>query len=125
MLKTEVLPKIDLVVKSLGENIQYDFVVHPNGNPKEIILKIEGARLISAKGKEIKILTCFGEVIHNNLLAYQNIGNFRKEVECSFKQIAEDKISFEVGKYDKTKKLIIDPIVFGSPHYSLKIYSPS
>jgi hypothetical protein len=111
---SEALPKIDLVVESSEENAQYDFVVHPNGNPKEIILKIEGAKLISAKGKEIKILTRFGEVIHNNLLAYQNIGSFRKEVECSFKQVAEDKVSFEVGEYDKTRKLIIDPTVLCS-----------
>lgn len=111
---SEVLPKIDLVVKSFEENTQYDFVVHPNGNPGKIILSIEGAKLISVKDKEIRILTRFGEVIHSNLLAYQNTGNLRKEVECNFKQLSENKISFEVGKYDRTKELIIDPTVLCS-----------
>lgn len=111
---SEALPKIDLVVKSSEENIQYDFIVHPNGNPKEIILNIEGAKLISANGKELKIQTRFGEVIHSNLLAYQNDGNLRKEIKCSFKQISEHQVTFEIGEYDKTKELIIDPTVLCS-----------
>ncbi len=111
---SNVLKGIDLSVKSFGEDIQYDFIVHPNGNPQDIIFSIEGAQIIGVGSKEIKLKTRFGEVIHSNLYAYQNDGTSKKEVECSFKRISDGKVSFQIGDYDKTKELIIDPVVMCS-----------
>ncbi len=109
-----IYPNIDFKIKFQDNNPRYDFIVKPGGNPNNIIIKFDGAKDVQTDGKSIRFFTRFGEIINGNLFAFQNENEIPAEVQCKFKQVGENRFSFEIGKYDETKDLIIDPIVMMS-----------
>ncbi len=107
----DLLPKIDAVL-SYSDNLRYDFIVHPGGNPELIRFTIEGAKAEIVNSKAIKIHTTFGEVKHNNLFVYQKIEGKISKIPANFKKIDDNVFGFDIKSYDQNHDLIIDPTVF-------------
>lgn len=84
---------------------KYEYHVAAGGRPNEIQFSIAGAKeiYIDKKGNLV-IETSLGKIIEDAPYAYQ--GN--KEIECKWK-INNGIISYEIGDYDKSKALVIDP----------------
>lgn len=110
----EIYSKIDLALKFQDDVPRYDFIVKPGGDVNQIKISFDGADVVGTDGKNIRLLTRFGELINGNLLAYQMENGVLTEVECKFVQISSNQFFLEVGEYDKSKELIIDPIVMQS-----------
>ena len=119
---------IDLEVYGVEKQIEYDWVVKPGGNPAVIEFEYKGiksTRIDSAGNLVIK--TRFGELVHKKPVSYQvckkqseggdeGVGlrafpGERKDIDVRFKKIAENSYGFAVGAYDKSRSLIIDPLV--------------
>ena len=103
---------IDLKVYGIEKQIEYDWIVKPDGEPGRIRFQyknVKGAR-IDGVG-DLIIETRFGELIHKRPIGYQESTKGRIEVEVKFKKIGKNTFGFEVGKYDKNHELIIDPMV--------------
>ena len=102
--------------------VQYDFVVEPNANPNQVEWEIDGAESVEIDEKgDLLIKTEFGEIRQQKPFTYQEATNgLKQEVESRF-VIKETKsairnpqsaiVKFEVGNYDRTKTLTIDPSV--------------
>jgi hypothetical protein len=56
----------------------------------------------------IIITTEFGKIIHKRPSAYQRKSN---KIDVRFKKLSKNSYTFNIGKYNKTEKLIIDPLV--------------
>ncbi|MCX7908318.1 MAG: SBBP repeat-containing protein [Ignavibacteria bacterium] len=110
---SNILPGIDLVL-TCNEQPRYDFVVHPNANPENIKIKIEGAEILKCNSDEIVLVTSLGEIIHRNLFVYQDENQKISRVDASFKKINKNTFTFEIGNYDKQKELIVDPLVLST-----------
>ena len=96
-------------------SIRYDYVVQPGAEVKNIKMNFEGTDKISVNGSdELVILTQFGEVKQIGLKAYQKNNEQKQNVNSRFIQDTDGKISFDVGIYDKTKPLIIDPLLYST-----------
>ncbi len=108
-----ILPNIDMIL-TFSTELRYDFVVHARGNPESIKIKLEGAKIFQCKKNEITFKNELGEIIHRNLFVYQNNENKKSKIDASFKYIDENTFGFEVKNYDKTKDLIIDPLVLST-----------
>jgi hypothetical protein len=93
--------------------LRYDIILQPGANVNNVKLKFEGQYdlKINQTG-ELSIFTSLGEINHGKIFAYQVNGSQRKTIECKFKSISNESVGFEVGKYDATKPLIIDPLVY-------------
>ncbi len=110
----DIYEGIDLKIMTDNGFPRYDFIVSPGADPELIELIIEGSDKIANAGeKGIAINTRFGKLYNGKLLAFQKIDNETKTIDCSF-NIVGNKINFAIGDYDKTKELIIDPVVFAS-----------
>lgn len=98
---------IDLKWYSKADELEYDFIVQPGGNPDLIKMEFAGAEtlVVNASG-ELVIKTPLGNITEKAPHVYQD----GKSVPSAWK-INGTTISFEIGTYDKTKKLIIDPVV--------------
>ncbi len=107
----DLLPKIDAVL-SYSDNLRYDFIVHPGGNPEHIRFTIEGAQAEIVNSKIIKIHTIFGEITHNNLFVYQKINGKIFKISATFNKVDDNVFGFDVESYDQNQDLIIDPTVF-------------
>ena len=101
---------------------EYDFIVKPNANHNQIALEIEGANGVRVKENgDLEIETAAGTITQRKPFTYQgSTENFKHEIQSSYKiqttnngQRTTDKflVKFEVGNYDSTKPLVIDPSV--------------
>jgi len=112
VLYTDIYKNIDLKVYGIEKKIEYDWKVKPGGNPAEICFRYENVKgtHIDAEGN-LLIETGFGELTHKQPVAYQGNDAERVTVDARFRKIAENTYGFEVGEYDKSRELIIDPVV--------------
>jgi len=108
-------------------NFKYNFIVHPGGDPNDIQLKFDGANNTSlTKEGHITIETAYGNIDESIPLSYQlNKNNQQQEIATTFRTLSTDNqqpsnvFGINVGDYDKTKLLVIDPVpwttYFGGP----------
>lgn len=98
-----------------SQNLKYDFIVRPNGNPAAIITTYQGLDGISIKEGQLILQTSVGNVLEMQPYSYQIINGIKKEVPSKF-SLKNGKVSFEFPKgYDKSVDLVIDPtIIFAS-----------
>ena len=107
IISHNVYPNIDWVIYMKGDDLKYDFIVHPGGNPNDIKLEtkwVEDLKLNSSGDLVLK--NRMGEVIENQPVSFQE----GKEIKTAF-GLNENEISFIIGEYDVTKDITIDPLV--------------
>ena len=106
-----VYPGVDLKYYGRGHQLEYDFDVAPNSNPASIVLNIEGSSKITTSANGSLVLeTAAGEVRWAKPVAYQERAGDRKLVSASY-QVRGNLVSFKLGKYDRSKQLVIDPVL--------------
>lgn len=94
---------------------RYDLIVNPGADPSQIQIEFKGAdRVISRSGTEIVLKTSMGDLSIGGLFAYQQYGNRKNQVAANFSVDASGKVGFRLGTYDRTRPLVIDPIVYSS-----------
>lgn len=94
--------------------LKYDFIVMPQANPNEICMVINGADDLTLKNGKLVIETAFGRVTKDAPVVYQqNDNGSHTPVECRY-QLKKNRLSFVLGKYDPSRKLIIDPTLIFS-----------
>lgn len=97
-----------------GSNPRYDFVVDPKANPSLIQFKLKGATNVVANHGNLSFSTQLGTMSHGKLFAYQWINNQKIQVLADFEVAKSGQVSFKLGKYDSSKELVIDPVVYGT-----------
>jgi hypothetical protein len=116
---------VDAVFYGNGQQLEYDFLVAPNADPNQIRLKfagLKGAKIDKETG-DLLLETDGGTLRQKAPVVYQNIGGERKKIAASYLLATDDgqrttdkiAVSFKLGEYDKSKELVIDPILaYGS-----------
>jgi len=109
-----VYPGIDLVYYgngSAGGQLEYDFIVAPGADANAIALDVRAVRelplRIDATGGLV-IPAKGGEVRFNKPTIYQPGAN-SSAVRGSFRLDAQNRVRFELGPYDHSRPLVIDP----------------
>ena len=104
-----VYPKTDLVFYGNGNQLEYDLVIQPGGDPRRIQFDIAGARSIRvADNGDLVLSAGVDEVRWKRPSIYQSTGGARATVEGAF-QVSGNRVSFRVGPYDRSLPLVIDP----------------
>jgi hypothetical protein len=126
VLYKDLYKNIDLKVYGIEKQIEYDWIVKPGGNPGDICFQyknVKGTR-IDEKGN-LLIETDFGELMHKRPVSYQWIGmgcgawsmEEKRDIDVQFKKIAKNTYGFDVGAYDRSRELVIDPVVLAYSTY--------
>ena len=105
---------IDLVFYSHGNDLEYDFVVAPGADPKQIQLAFEGADRMRIDGKsgDLLLTTARGsELRHIRPRVYQQVGDRKIEVAGGYQLLDHRQAAFALGAYDRQCPLVIDPTV--------------
>jgi len=111
----DIVEGIDIRYYFENESIRYDFIIEPITNIDEFEFEIEGDNGIRTNDKgELIIKTSFGEVIHGKIYAYQFVEGVRNEAICKFEKTLLRKIRISLDDYDKSRELIIDPLVYST-----------
>ena len=108
----DVYPGIDLVYHGNQGRLEYDFEVAPGAQPTRVALEFEGglSRHIDAGGN-LKLSLPGGDVTVHAPRAYQKVGSTEQPVRSGFKLQSNGDVGFEVGTYDPSRTLVIDPLL--------------
>ncbi len=102
---------INLHVYSKGQHLKYDWIISPGINPKQIKVKIKGADNLKLKDNNLVIQTSVGDLVEMKPYAFQKVNEENKEVKCFF-VLKNNVLSYVFPDgYDKSKELIIDPVL--------------
>ena len=113
----QVYPGIDLVYYGNQGQLEYDFVVAPGGDPARVRLGFEGARKMRVDRQgDLLLETTSGPVRWQKPVVYQETEGVRTRIEGNYLLRSGHQASFEVGDYDPTKPLIIDPTLVYSTY---------
>ncbi|MBT3434972.1 MAG: HYR domain-containing protein [Nitrospinaceae bacterium] len=113
----DVYPGIDLIYYGNQRKLEFDFIVSPGADPERIRLKFKGAKKISLNSARDLILSPpGGEVVQKAPVIYQQINGERKSISGKFILGAQNEVSFQVASYDKSKPLVIDPVLIYSTY---------
>ncbi|HYI12644.1 MAG TPA: SBBP repeat-containing protein [Thermoanaerobaculia bacterium] len=108
----DVWPGIDLVWHGMQNALEYDFIVAPGVDPSDIRLKVDGAQRLrlDASGNLIAE-TAAGDVVQHAPKLYQDGSEGRIPVVGRYVLRGRREVGFEIGAYDATRTLVIDPIL--------------
>ena len=108
----EVYPGVDLIYYGNQGKLEYDFVVAPGADPKVIRFRFESLHSppeISSEG-HLVLASEDVDLWLQRPLIYQKIGGDRYTIAGRYSLRKDNSVGFELGLYDSSKTLIIDPI---------------
>lgn len=108
----EVYPGIDVVYYGTRGQLEYDFVVRPGASPQSIALRFDGAKRIDIDAKGDLVLKTAAQVIRNHKpRIYQVVDGREHVIAGGYVRRDGSQIGFDVGPYDATRPLVIDPVL--------------
>ncbi|MEJ7623186.1 MAG: SBBP repeat-containing protein [Pyrinomonadaceae bacterium] len=114
----EVYPGIDLVYYGNQRELEYDFVVAPNADPAVVAWSVaadhkpnidDAGRLVLQLGES--------QVYMNKPVVYQHTNGGRMDIDAGYvladapDEDGMSQITFDIGEYDRSQTLVIDPVV--------------
>src|SRR5260370_16434293 len=101
------------------QQLEYDFIVAPNADYKQIKLNFKGAKRVEIEKTtgDLLLHTRLGTMRQHQPLVYQELGGERQEIASRYARRGEQ-FRFEVGKYESTLPLVIDPTLASSTSMS-------
>lgn len=103
---------IDLAYYGNGNQLEYDLTVNPGADPRSIRLRVDGGRL-DRNGDLVSALT------QKRPVAYQTgVDGSRHLVASRYRRNADGSYGFELGAYDHTRALVIDPVLVVSQYFA-------
>ncbi|MCI0460726.1 MAG: SBBP repeat-containing protein, partial [Gemmataceae bacterium] len=114
----DVYPGIDLQYYGNAEGrLEYDFVVAPGSDPSVVALAVEGADSLELDGGgDLLIHTATGTLRQHAPVVYQEGAAGRETVAAGF-ALRGGEVGFNLGAYDRTKPLVIDPVLGYSTYF--------
>ena len=108
----DVYPGIDLVYYGNQGRLEYDFEVAPGADPAPLTLHFQGTEPLALDSSGALLLkTAGGDVNFEAPRVYQQVGNAHKSVAGRFVLRGKNQAGFELGAYDRSKTLVIDPVL--------------
>ncbi|HTC55758.1 MAG TPA: SBBP repeat-containing protein [Candidatus Sulfotelmatobacter sp.] len=113
-----VYPGIDLIFYGNQGHLEYDFRVSPGADPSRAELQFDGASKLELSGGDL-ILTGKddGGLRLHAPQVYQRDGDRREPVPGRFVLRAANRVAFEIGAYDHSRELVIDPVLNFSTYF--------
>src|SRR3984885_3228500 len=110
----DIYPGIDLAYHgaSLGQDkFEFDFLVNPGVNPENVKLEFPGLKnLHTTATGDLVLPSAAGDLRLHRPVAYQETNGIRQAVDARF-VVHENRVSFSLGNYDRSRQLVIDPTV--------------
>ncbi|MFT3701806.1 MAG: PKD domain-containing protein [Agriterribacter sp.] len=104
-----VYPHIDVRYYAQGDQLKYDIIVYPGGDPSKIVMKYDGPDNLQIKNQQLYIKTTVGDVVELSPYSYQldNVG--KNEINVKYALEGKNSIKFKIKNYNAAQTLVIDP----------------
>jgi hypothetical protein len=112
-----VYPGIDMVYYGNQRQLEYDFVVAPGADPRRVALGFDGVDALKVDaGGDLVLSTAGGEIRQHKPVVYQEVDGARREVAGNYVLKGASEVGFDVGEYDTSRPLVIDPVLVYSTY---------
>ncbi len=111
---SNLYPGVDMIYYGNQRDLEYDFKVAPGADPALIKVSYEAASgrapvRVDADG-DLIIDTIAGQIRQRKPFAYQEVDGAKKQIAARY-VLKGSFVTFNLGAYDKSKPLIIDPVL--------------
>jgi hypothetical protein len=114
----EVWPGVDMLWHGNNRQPEYDFIVAPTTAPSAIRISFAGAESLSLdKTGNLLLKTRVGTLTQKAPEIYQETASGRHTVAGRYVLLSEQEVGFEVGAYDTSAPLTIDPQLLYATFY--------
>jgi len=112
----ELYPGVDAAFYGNQGQLEYDLVVAPGANPRAIRLQFDGVDGMHLdRAGDLVLSAANGEIRQHKPIVYQEGAGGRQTVEGRYVIQAHNRVAFEIARYNKRKRLVIDPVLsFGT-----------
>ena len=115
VLYRDVYPGIDLRLSFESNTFKSDYLVRPGADAGQIWLRFEDAKSAITRSGDLRVEGNNGrEFTLPKPYAYQEIDGERRSILGSFRKDKAGNIGFQLGSYNRTLPLVIDPYVVTS-----------
>ena len=113
----EIYPGINLTYYGNRRDLEYDFELAPGADPRVIRLAFDSdvRPHISANG-DLILQSPDVDLVERKPSVYQEIDGERRAIQGRYVTFGNREAGFEVGEYDRTKPLVIDPTLVYSTY---------
>jgi uncharacterized protein (TIGR03437 family) len=117
----DVYQGIDVVYYGHGGELETDFEIQPGADPEAIRIRFDGSDQVRLESDgSLSALVDTRTLSWKKPVLYQAGSHGFTAVEGRFKMASDGAVGFEVGVYDNTRPLVIDPVLtystyFGTP----------
>ncbi len=101
-----IYPGIDLVVYGADGFFEYDLEVAPHADPSKIRMRVQGTRDVSVNSDGDLQLGKAGFRLRRPRVTQEG-----REIDASFRIGSDRMARFELGSFDRSKPLVIDPVI--------------
>jgi len=107
-----VYPGIDLVYYGNQRQLEYDFLVAPRADPAAIRLRFAPANKLSLDARgNLQIRDNHRTIAFQKPRVYQHHDRRDQSIAGQFHILADNTVTFKLGRYDRSLPLVIDPIL--------------
>lgn len=114
VLYENLWPGIDLRYYFSSSGLKYEFIVHPGGNPDNIKVQVEGHENFLLQKDQLIINLPNGQSLFDNDLIGFYEENIDDRIDVYFMIIDDNTYTFDLGEYDFSKTVVIDPVVYST-----------
>jgi gliding motility-associated-like protein len=105
----ELYDNTDMEIYASFQNLKYDFIVHPGGDPNNIKIDYQGVDALSLEDGALMVQLSNGLVKELKPVSYQTVDGERVIIETKYK-VVDKQVQFQFPNgYDRSKDLIVDP----------------
>ena len=103
-----VYPGIDVAWYGNGRQLEYDFVLAPGGDPNAIRMEFRGADHVRVtRGGDLEVDAGGTTVVQKLPFIFQD----GRAVKGGYRMLAHNVVGVRLGSYDRSRQLVIDPIL--------------
>jgi len=113
----QVYPGIDVLFTSDAGRPRYDFLVAPGADPSLITLNFPDAASVKVErvgSLQIELSGVNGDLVQTAPVMFQMGAYGLEAVRGRYVAVGPKQVRFEIGEYDRSRELIIDPVLFST-----------
>jgi hypothetical protein len=107
----QLYPSVDAVFYGSNGRLEHDFVLAPGADPSRLRFRLRGERITLGEDGDISVQVNGSAMTLHKPIAYQEKNGVRQLVKVNYVRHSGDVFAFRVGNYDRTRELVIDPVV--------------
>lgn len=113
----DIYPGINVTYYGNRSQLEYDFIVKPGANPAAIVLDfVDAERLEIDAGGNLRVRLSGGEIVQRKPFVYQQRRGLGLPVQGRYVLQGGNRVGFEIGNYDRSQPLVIDPVLVYSTY---------